>query len=254
MSKTTANLDQLTVDTDARSLAGLVAGTSASRDWEIVHWIGRMGAATLDQVRARFALGRTAAYRRVAVAVDAGLVERVSLLRAQPALLRATRRGLRYVGLPLGVAQAPPELVGHWIACGWVAVALEREFGPGSVRSEREVRQLERCQGRAVASARLGEKPDGSERLHLPDLAVVREERTVAIEVELTPKAPKRLEAIVRAWRRARWVDSTRYYVRAGGVRRGLERAIERAHAADRIDVRPIESLLDERVPGGDDR
>jgi hypothetical protein len=233
--------EQLTVDGSPRALLG---APSPVRDWEIVHWIGRIGAVTLDQLRLRFGLGRTVAYRRVAACVEGRLLERVSLLRGQPALIRATRRGLRLTRLSLGLAQAPPELVGHWVACGWVAIALEREFGGDAVRSEREIRVAERWHDTLIGSAKLGANPDGTDRVHRADLAVVGEGATIAVEVELTPKAPKRLEAIVRAWRRARWVESVRYYVPAGPTRAGVERAVERTHAADRVLLRPIEPLL----------
>ena len=232
---------QLTVDVAPRVLVGAM---SPLRDWEIVRWVGRMGAVTLDQLRVRFSLGRTVAYRRLAACVEGRLLERVDQLRGQPALIRATRRGLRLTGLPLGVAQVPPELVGHWIACGWVAIALEREFGPDHVRSEREIRVGERWNERAMASAKLGENPDGSDRLHRPDIAVLGESAVVAVEVELTPKAPKRLDAIIKAWRRARWVESVRYYVPEDGTRSGVERAIERVRAAERIEVLAIEDPL----------
>jgi len=232
---------QLTVDAEPRILVDMA---SPARDWEIVRWVGRLGAVTIDQLRLRFALGRTVSYRRVAACVEGGLLERVNLLRGRPALIRATRRGLRVAGLPLGVAQAPPELVGHWIACGWVALALECEFGADALRSEREIRVAERWSERPVASAKLGETPDGADRLHRADLAVVRDGQAIAIEVELTPKAPRRLEGIVKAWRRARWVDSVRYYVPEGQTRGGVERAVARMRAADRIEVVPIEGPL----------
>lgn len=234
--------EQLTVDSDPRVVIGI--GRPA-RDWEIVRWVGRLGAVTLSQLRLRFGLGRTVGYRRVAACVEGGVLERVDLLRWQPSLIRATRRGLRLTGLPFGVAQAPPELVGHWTACAWVALALEREFGSEALRSEREIRVAERWHAEPLASAKLGENPDGSDRLHRPDLAILLDGRTISVEVELTPKAPKRLETIVRAWRRARWVDSVRYYVPVGATRRGVERAISRTHAHERVDVLAIEKLLD---------
>lgn len=234
---------QLSVELDPMRLAGVKPRSAAARDWQVVHWIGRIGVVTIEQVQARFGLGRTVAYRRVAACVDGGMLERVETLRGVPALIRTTRRGLRYTGLRLGVAQAPLELIGHWIACGAVAVELEREFGPHTVRSEREVRPLEAAHGGPIASAIVGENPDGSRRLHRADLAVLGE-RVVAVEVELTPKAPRRLEAIVRGWRRARWVDSTRYYVPEGGTRRGVERAIAAVHAGGQVEVVPIDWIL----------
>jgi len=249
---TTTPAERLASEAEPAALARVVAGTARTRDWEIVHWIGRMGAVTLDQVRARFRLGRTVAYRRVAACVEGGLIERVALLRGQPALLRATRHGLRYCGLRLGVAQLPPELVGHWICSGGVAVSLEREYGATAVRSEREIRVLEREEGRAIASARL-RSADGIERFHLPDLAVSAPSGVIAIEVELTPKSPKRLVRIIKAWRRARWVESVRYYVPAGGTRRGVERAVDRTNAAERVQILPIEGVLDLGVEANGD-
>ncbi len=42
-----------------------------------------------------------------------------------------------------------------------------------------------------IASAKVGDYPDGSPRLHSPDLAILNGERPIAIEVELTPKSPQ---------------------------------------------------------------
>lgn len=205
-----------------------------------------MGAVTLAHLRARFDLGRTVAYRRIAACRAAGLLERVETLRGQPALIRATRRGLRFTGVQLRVAQVRPELVGHWIACGDVALSLETEFGPGAVVSEREIRALETDEGRPVASAVVGERPDGSEILHRPDLAVRSDGVWVAVEIELTPKAPERLEAIVRAWRRARWLAGARYYVSPGATSQALVRAVRATHSEERIEIRKLRL---ERVP-----
>lgn len=221
-------------------LVGIAPRSCAERDWQIVRWVARMGAVTLAHLRARFELGRTVAYRRIAACVAAGLLERVETLRGQPALIRATRRGLRFSGMRLRVAQVRPELVGHWIGCGDVALRLETEFGPRAVLSEREIRALERDEARPVASAVVGESPDGSQVLHRPDLAVSSDRHWVAVEIELTPKAPERLEGIVRAWRRARWVAGVRYYVSPGATSQGLARAVRATHSEARIEVLEI--------------
>jgi len=137
-----------------------------------------------------------------------------------------------------------------------VALSLECEFGPDAVRSEREIRVAERWRERATASAKLGDNPDGSDRLHRPDLAVVGDGVLIAVEVELTAKAQKRLDAIVKAWCRARWVESVRYYVPPGGTRGGVERAVQRMRAAERVDIRSIDGLTESRrrdVDGGRD-
>ena len=74
-----------------------------------------------------------------------------------------------------------------------------------------------------------------------------REAVAVAVEVELRPKAPERLERIVRAWRRARWVGRVRYYAAAGPTTRGVARAIGRARAEQRVELVALEPWL-ERV------
>lgn len=221
-------------------LGGITPRSTVVRDWEIVRWVARMGAVTLSQVRARFELGRTVAYRRIAACAALGLLERVETLRGQQTLIRATKRGLRFTGVQLRVAQVRHELVGHWIACGEAALALEAEFGSEALVSEREIRILERDEGRRVASAIVGERPDGSEILHRPDLAVRSDGHWLAVEVELTPKAPERLEAIVRAWRRARWIAAVRYYVNEGATSQALTRAVRATHSEKRIEIRKL--------------
>jgi hypothetical protein len=63
----------------------------------------------------------------------------------------------------------------------------------------RELRFAERDASKPIASAIVGELPDGRPMLHRPDLVVRDDGRTMAIEVELTPKAPRRLDRIVRS-------------------------------------------------------
>jgi hypothetical protein len=240
---------QLTVAADPAVLAGVKPGTAAHRDWQILRWIGRMGAVSVDHLRARFALGRTVAYRRSAVLIEAGLIERVPCLPGQSRLLRATQQGLRMAGLSGRVAVASPALNAHHVACAWIAMWLERQHGQDAVLSERDVWMAEGIARQPVASSRIGELPNGEPRLHRPDLAVLNG-RGVAlvVEVELSPKAPERLERIVRSWRRARWVERVRYYAAHGATARGVARAIARARAAERVELVSLESVLRDRA------
>ena len=64
-----------------------------NRDRAIVEWIGRLGAASAADVMARFGMGRTATYRRLAALVDQGVLASVRLLYGEPALYVATRGG-----------------------------------------------------------------------------------------------------------------------------------------------------------------
>lgn len=203
-----------------------------NRDREIVRYVGRHGVVAISHVMAALRMGRTAAYRRVAVLIEAGYLSRLSLLHAEPSLICATRAGLRYAGLGLSPAALSPGSVGHWLCCASTAQLLAEEFGAERILTERELAMWERIEAKPIASARLGER-----RLHRPDLAVLGEAGTLAIEVELSAKAPRRLEAIMRGWRRASWVAGVRYYCAAGAARRAVERAILKTHSGERVSI-----------------
>jgi hypothetical protein len=82
-------------------------------------------------------------------------------------------------------------------------------------------------------------------RKHRADLAVLSEKVTVAIEVELTAKAPTRLEGLLRAWRRAQVeqaVSEVHYLCAPGKTRRAVERAATKVQTQD--------SFLIADVPG----
>jgi hypothetical protein len=215
-----------------------------NRDRAIVEWIGRLGAASAADVMARFGMGRTAAYRRLAALVDQGVLATERLLYGQPALYVATRDGLQWARLArlepcrVGVASAR-----HFALCAQLAVVLERTQPGYRLWSEREVRVAELDAGGPVASAELGRLPDGRPRLRRADLVLMpRDEdcRPVAVEVELTVKWARRLEAICRAWARCRLVESVRYYASPAAAR-AVARAVERVQAQDVIEIYSLE-------------
>ena len=173
------------------------------REREIVRWIARLGAVSAGQIGSRFGVGRSVAYELVRRLVLAGMLERTQTLAGDPTLISATASGIAYAGLGLPPATIRIGEVEHWLACADVAIELERRFGAESVLTDREVRFEERLTGKPIASAKLGETRNGYWRLHYPDLAALDGQRPTAYEVELTPKSQRRLETIVRAWRRA---------------------------------------------------
>ncbi len=109
------------------------------RDRELVRLVGRHGVLTVEQVMRATGVGRTATYRRVAVLIEAGLLERIDLLRSQPTLLHANREGLRYAGLAMPVARVSPGTVDHWLRCATVALDLGEHYGHDRVLTEREI-------------------------------------------------------------------------------------------------------------------
>ncbi|MEK6273369.1 MAG: hypothetical protein AABM42_12120, partial [Actinomycetota bacterium] len=206
-------------------------------------WVCRMGAVDIGHVQERFGTCRSVSYAVVARLVEAALIERVATLPGDPTLLCATRQGIAYAGLGLPPATVTPGAVDHWLACADAALWAERCWGAESLMSERELRFAELDAPKPIASATVGELPDGRPMLHRPDLVVRDDGRTMAIEVELTPKAPRRLFTIVRSWRRARYVDQILYLCPPGPTQRAVERAVAGAHAQERVTVRELGSL-----------
>jgi hypothetical protein len=120
------------------------------------------------------------------------------------------------------------------------AVALHRCFPGWRLVGVREIRLEENDNDELFASARLGEMPAGRPIVHRPDLAVVSPDgRVVAVEVELSVKAPRRLASICRGWARARHVDHV-YYLATPAAAKAVARAVAETRVADRITVWPL--------------
>jgi hypothetical protein len=208
------------------------------KDQEIVGWVGRVGAAGAEHVMGRFGMGRSWTYARLSLLVSDGLLEQKTLLYRRPGLYVASAEGLRWCGLErLGIQRVGPGGFQHAGEVATVAVALQAGLWGWEVLSEREIRAAESDRDELVASVRLGELPGGRRALHRPDIAVVSPERRVlAVEVELSVKAPRRLAAICRGYARARHIDRV-YYLAAPAPARALARALAVERAEARITV-----------------
>jgi hypothetical protein len=113
------------------------------RDFELVRYIGRHGLVRIGHVMVAMGAERTVTYDRVAVCVEAGLLERVELVRSESGLLKATRDGLRYAGLGLPVAKITPGSIDHWLRCTTTANLRGERFGHDKVVTEPEIRFTE---------------------------------------------------------------------------------------------------------------
>lgn len=211
------------------------------KDAEIVDWIGRLGAAGTEHVMGRFAMGRSWAYTRLGLLVRDGLLEHRMVLYRQPGLYLASADGLRWQGLGrLGVYRISSGGFQHAQQVATAAVGLHLALPGWEMLSEREIRARESDCGEPVASARLGELPGGRSAVHRPDLALVSPAgRVVAVEVELSVKAPRRLAAICRGWARARHIGAV-YYLAPPAAARAVNRAVAETRAEEHIVVLPI--------------
>ena len=136
-------------------------GGSVRREREIVRWVARLGAVSVGQIGVRFGVSRSVAYELARRLVAGGLLERTPTLAGDPTLISATTAGITYAGLGLPPATIRIGEVDHWLACADVALELERRFGADRVLTDRELRLEERLTGKQIASAKLGETPNG---------------------------------------------------------------------------------------------
>lgn len=219
----------------------MAAANHAARRAGLLAWAATLGAVSAEALAARERQERADSARaRLASAERAGLVRAWRLLSGEPPLYTLTRAGLRAAGrAELALSRVSAAGAAHAAACCAAAVALESAFPGHRAVGEPEIRSAfaELCppvRTRGVA---------GGPRSHRPDLLLLPgtfpAAPATAVEIELTVKAPERLEAICRAWARSRDVEGV-IYIAANPVHRPLERAIRRADARERIVVVPV--------------
>jgi hypothetical protein len=219
----------------------------ASERAALLGWIGGLGAVTAEALAARQAISVASARGRLLAARRDGLLLGQRPLTAEPTLYTLSPVGAGQCGLDR--CRVSASNAHHLIVCAGVAVALERCYPDHRVQGERELRRDERERGGVLASALLGMGFDGEPVRHRPDLVLWPNEPAgalpVAVEVELTIKAPRRLLQICRAWARARCVAGV-LYLASPAVERPLERAVVRASADERVLILPLGLLMPE--------
>jgi hypothetical protein len=213
----------------------------------LLRWVAGLGAVTAEALAQHDGRSVGSARGQLLAAERAGCLRRARPLAGRPTLFAVTRSGLREAGIdglePCRVSGANAE---HAIVCAEVAAALEHAYPDHHVMGERELRRDERAAGIELASARIGVAREGAPLLHRPDLVLwpqSPQRAPVAVEVELTVKAPRRLLEICRAWARCRCVAGA-LYLTAADVSRPLTRAIDGAQAGERVVQVPLEALL----------
>jgi len=212
---------------------------------ELLRWMIRLGAITAEALAEHDGCSPASARGRLQAAVRANLAARVRPLHGAPSLFTATRAGIAASGLggedPSRVSAASAR---HQIACAHAAVALERRFPDHLVWGERELQREERAVGTRLASARMSPGSRWGDS-HRPDLVLWPPGAgagPVAVEVELTPKAPARLAEICRSWARCPDVAGV-LYLASESAFAPVARAIRAAGAEGRIALLGIDSV-----------
>ncbi len=149
------------------------------RDLELVGWLGEQYGARTDQLETLLDCGPRTIQRVLARLRDAGLVTTRRLLVGEPAWVIPTSTGLRAVGTGFGVWQPRIALLAHTAAVNDVRLHIH-------ARSPESEWVPERLLAR--------ERQAGE---HLPDGVVITNSQRVAIEVELTIKSQRRVQAIL---------------------------------------------------------
>ena len=209
----------------------------SEKDLEVLEFVARYGLVPRSAVAVRAQTGRSVTLDRERRLREAGLIECHPPVLTPGALLTATRRGLRLCGQE----QLRPQRyrlwsVRHSIVVAHVAARLE--LAGELLFSEREIIAADRREGKRKYAARRWRQ----EGYHRPDLVLLGGDGAEAIEVELTNKAPRRLDEILRAWRGAvahRTVAKV-IYLCSPQTLQYVRRGVQRTSTAEQILVHPL--------------
>jgi hypothetical protein len=197
------------------------------RDVRMLWWVNGWGAVTVEQIAAWMGgvLFSTAA-RRVRKLCDAGLLRRIEVvgLREQP--IGVTEAGRRVARDPL--EPLPGVRLATWhhdqTMCT-IEARILRRYPESVVNPERRIRA-----NRILA---------GAPPLHLPDAELQRAgARPIGFELELTPKGPQKIQAIVDSYATSRRYASIIYLVPDERMERYVKRFTD-PHGM-LFDIRPI--------------
>lgn len=153
--------------------------TLRASDLDLVRWLAEQYAARVDHLEALTGRGPRTVQRVLARLREAQLLSTRRMLVGEPAWVIPTPAGLRACGSPFGAWQPRIGLLAHAAAVNSVRLHVEAR-SPG----------CEWICERGLARER-------SPKDHLPDGVVLLDGRSLAIEVELTVKGARRIEAIV---------------------------------------------------------
>jgi hypothetical protein len=214
---------------------------------EVLEFIGRFGLVPRSAVAVWAKTGRSVTLDRERRLREAGLIVSHPPLDRTGPLLVATRTGLRVCGrAELRPARLSLLTIRHWQLTAQVGAQLEA--AGERVLSEREIIAAERLEGERIYSA--GRQFERGH--HRPDLIRLGEQPE-AIEVELTNKAPGRLDERLEAWRWAIGIEaacrvSRVIYLCPPATLRYVERSIDRTATEDLIRALPL-TLPDLQLP-----
>ena len=209
------------------------------RDLEILAWIGRHGVVTPEQVAAHFfgrdggGTGKWAAYRRLRKLTSAKLLRRDSTFWRSPHVLRLTRQGAELADVDLQPAHLVLAEVHHTLGVVDLTEKLLAEHRGVKLETEREIRAERR---RELAD---GQRQPGRGRIPDAVLHLASGHKAIAIELDITPKRRRDIEAILAAYLQEKY-DAVWWYVAPKNLERVRE--VVRENRADdfvKVKARP---------------
>jgi hypothetical protein len=221
-------------------------GKQAADRLALLRWAAGVGVVSAPAFAAHDRSAVACARARLAAAARCGLLARSAPLRGHPALYTVTRAGLRACGEhDLAPARVTAANAAHAAACALVAAQLERRYPGHCVLGEAALRRHEQLGDGSLSCVLGGATPRAGAATHRPDLALLAERSLAApvvVEVELTVKAPRRLQAICLAWARCGSIAGA-LYLASPAAQRAVERAVALTAAAERIVVVSLEAI-----------
>ncbi|MHB1808926.1 MAG: hypothetical protein ACYCU0_06485 [Solirubrobacteraceae bacterium] len=152
----------------------------SAADLELVRWVGEQYGANTDQLMRAGRLQRHSLRAKVRRLRDAELVEVWPILAGEPPWVTPTARGLRACGSPFAVWRPRLDRILHISAVTEVRLHVQGRDPEAEWVCERQL-----------------DKDRAGRSEHLPDALVATQGRSVAIEVELSPKTRRQLERIL---------------------------------------------------------
>jgi DNA-binding CsgD family transcriptional regulator len=205
------------------------------RDIDILTWITRHGVVTTEQIAKKFfpgTSGFSAAQRRIRKLTNTHppVIRRDRTFWRYPAVIRVTASGANLTDCDLRPARLVLAEVAHSLGIVDLTEQLLAEHPGATLITERERRAERYRDKRAGERKATGRIPDGVLVLH-------SNPREIAIELDLSPRREKTVEAIVRAYQAERYAGVW-WYVRPDRVARIAE-IVKRCRADSFIEVRP---------------
>ena len=201
------------------------------------------------QAAALLRTSEDAAGRRLHELTDAGYLIEEPVLARQPVASRSTRLGLDAIGSELRPLSISLTNYWHDVGAAWLWLAADNgAFGPTrDVVAERVMRSRDARGLDDPFGVRLGGLGrDGRERLHYPDLLTVAPSgRRLAIELEITTKAPVERERILAGYAADPRVAKVLYVVYEPRVGLALSRSVSRLGISSLVAIQQV------RGPGG---